>query len=207
MILHNKSRFILLCLLTISIAASSQDTTSGVVLNIKLDSLEDEMMKSVNEAVEMLRKETLELSRKYEADLDSLKSILFEREREIESLESYQSELGKNFSANSRDIVTNKNKIQEGHKRYLIFLFLSLGLLLILIALSVIYFIISVRKHRADTEKKINALKRYTHSELEGTREELLKGLKKRIKKITAVRLNSKNKSKKKSGKNKKDKR
>jgi hypothetical protein len=56
-------------------------------------------------------------------------------------------------------------------------------------------------KQQEQTEKKINALKKYTHNELEETRLDLLKKFKKRIKKVSesiSVRSDKTQKAKKK---------
>ncbi|MDA3823783.1 MAG: hypothetical protein PF450_14395, partial [Bacteroidales bacterium] len=84
----------------------------------------------------------------------------------------------------NQSLQTHKQIIEEEHERFKRILLIGGPSILVLIIFSTGLFFITVIKHRDQTDKKISALRKYTHSEIVDTRNDLLNKLKKRLKKL-----------------------
>ncbi len=139
--------------------------------------------------------------------LDSLEVVNEEQSGQILSLREKSVILKKELIEASELIEHTDNKLNESKRKISRLFFISGPLLLLLIiTVSIILYLIIVRD-RKSTDNKINALRRYALQSMEEVREDYIKEIKRRAKKLTAkfkVSGKRKKKSKKAKGRSKK---
>lgn len=132
------------------------------------------------------------------ATIDSLEKITVEMEREIQRLAQSGRVLQSEIDALHLSVQQHTRLIEAERQRFTRLLLVAGPSLLILILLSTVLFFLLIRRQQESTDRKINALKKYTYTEIEETRTDLAKQFRKRVKKL---RENLKGKGGKKKGK------
>ena len=142
--------------------------------------------------------------------IDSLYGILEAQESELHKLELYDNDLTTRIEESEVEIRINSQIITEEKDKFRRILGITGPSILFLIFASVLIYFLLMMKQQEQTDRKINALKKYTHTEIEESRTDLMKKVKKRIKKVSeslAVRSEKRNKiNKEKKTKGKKEK-
>jgi len=129
--------------------------------------------------------------------IDSLNTELDGRKLQIIELDKEQKILKKRLQENRVSISGVENMLVETKNGYKRFFFIAAPSFLFLIMASVLIYFYLMMRQQEETERKISALKRYAHNEIEDTRSDLIKNVKRRIKKISKGRSGTAGKSKK----------
>lgn len=180
------------------------------LLEDQFDSIRQTFEIQIDQKIEQLyRQFQIEIKHK-QLQIDSLSRLVEKHERKIHGLQHTDNEVKARISASEKEVLRNKESITEEKERIKRLLGIAGPSILILILVSVLIYFLLLMKQQEQTDKKINALKKYTHSELEETRHDILKKFKKRIKTVSntisqrskkSVKDKKKKKSKEKSNK------
>jgi hypothetical protein len=134
------------------------------------------------------------------AAIDSLEQLILDVDREIRELALTGRDMRSELDALQLTVEQNHAIFETEKQRFTRLLLIAGPSLLTLILLSTVLFFLLIRRQQESTDRKINSLKKYTYTEIEETRADLMKQFRKRVKKL---RENLKGKGGKKSGKDK----
>jgi len=118
------------------------------------------------------------------AAIDSLEKITVELEQAIQYLAHSGQVLRSETDALHLAVEQNKKVIEAERQRFTRLLLVAGPSLLILLLFSTVLFFLLIRRQQESTDRKINALKKYTYTEIEETRTDLAKQFRKRVKKL-----------------------
>ena len=118
------------------------------------------------------------------AAIDSLEEITGEMEQELQDLGHSYQVMRSETDALHLAVEQNKRIIEAERQRFTRLLLVAGPSLLILLLLSTVLFFLLIRRQQESTDRKINALKKYTYTEIEETRTDLSKQFRKRVKKL-----------------------
>lgn len=118
------------------------------------------------------------------AAIDSLEKITVEMERKMQRLAQSGRVLRSEIDALHLSVEQHTRLIEAERQRFTRLLLVAGPSLLILILLSTVLFFLLIRRQQESTDRKINALKKYTYTEIEETRTDLAKQFRKRVKKL-----------------------
>ncbi|MCF8347027.1 MAG: hypothetical protein K9G38_07420 [Bacteroidales bacterium] len=135
--------------------------------------------------------------------LDTLSAVLKRREEGMAELNAYTRELEQNLEETAQIAWTNKYVISEERRKIRQVAYIAGPALLGLILISTAICFLLLARLSAQTDRKIIALRKYTHQDLEETRDALWGKFRKRLKKLRSAERKDKKKeeSKKKEGK------
>lgn len=173
---------------------NAQDRDSGFS---EIDSLQQTLSIQIDKEIKGLQTQFINKQNQLLITIDSLNNELNSREMQINNLIWEQKKLEKQIQENKMKISGVENIVLEAKQGYKRFFFIAGPSFLFLILASVLIYFYLMMKQQEETERKISALKRYAHNEIEGSRDDLLRKLKKRIKKIGSSLDSSTKKSKK----------
>jgi hypothetical protein len=171
-------------------------------LDSSIDSLHTFITLEVDQKIRAIKSSFKEQINHQNLLIDSLQSEISIQKEEQGKLISEKEMMVKKLAELNQSVQSHKQIIKEEHKRFKRILLISGPSILVLIIFCAVLFFVLIIKYRDQTEKKISALKKYTHSEIEDTRNDLLNKMKKRLKKLRES--GSKQKKGKEKGKNKK---
>lgn len=179
--------FLILVLISGAKRGTSQEITDSI-LQIQLDSISYEILNAVKNRS---RIESAKFDREIQQQkqkIDSLITGLNYQEEFIQGLENENANLKLEVAQTKEKVESNQAIIQEKAQTFKrVLLITGPSIVLLLLILSLLYFILLVRQ-QDETDKKINALKKYTYSEIEETKEAILKRFKKRISRLKSVK-------------------
>ncbi|MCA1747649.1 MAG: hypothetical protein LC655_08125 [Bacteroidales bacterium] len=138
-------------------------------LDNRLYRLENSLLQRVGEQQEMI---------------DSLVSMSLMLEREISELETSQQEMQLQQEETEQRAIMNKHIIFGEKEQFRRILSIAGPSLLGLILISTVLFFVLFMRQAEQTDRKIMALRKYTHNEVDETKNELLMRFKKRIRKL-----------------------
>lgn len=177
-------RFLLLfglLILALPLIAQDEDTLSDQAY---LDSIRQVLSNDYARQLDRYRQLSEQQSAANRIAIDSLQRIISDLDQELRmlnlGLDASRSEVG----ALKEAVEQNKAFFEAERLRFTQMLWITGPSLLALILLSTILFFLMLRRHQESADRKINALKKYTYTEIEDTRTTLLKKFRKRIKKL-----------------------
>ncbi|MDF1573496.1 MAG: hypothetical protein P1P82_17960 [Bacteroidales bacterium] len=118
------------------------------------------------------------------AAIDSLEKVTGEMGQEIQHLAHSGRVLRSEIDALDLALDQQTRVIEAERQRFTRLLLVTGPSLLILLLLSTVLFFLLLRRQQESTDRKINALKKYTYTEIEETRTDLSKQFRKRVKKL-----------------------
>jgi hypothetical protein len=148
------------------------------------DSLHGVYTRQLNSRLYQLENLLLQQLREQREMIDSLISRSAMFERVVSEMEVRQQEMKLQQEETEQLAIMNKHIIFGEKERFRRILFIAGPSLLGLILISTLLFFILYMRQTEQTDMKIMALRKYTHSEVDETRNELLMGFKKRIRKL-----------------------
>ena len=171
---------------------------SDSILSVKIDSLHNLISTEYTNSLRSYQIENSKILKEQRLRIDELETNVGQLETALEDLEQKDKELERKLEIAKRDIAENKLIISQERANLKRILYIAGPSILLLILVSVLLYFLLMLKHQEQTDMKINALRKYTHSELEETRNVLLKKFRKRIKKVSeGLTGNGKSKGKK----------
>ncbi len=204
MIVHFKR--IILFLLLIGIAFSSFAQEGGSTVYTEADSLQDVQLKEMRQQINALNYSIRKNRGEQQIITDSLVIFNEEQTAKILSLREKSEILKRELVEASELIEQTDIKLSESRQKISRLIFITGPLLLfITIAVSMVLYLIIVR-NRKSADIKMNALRKYALQGMEEVREDYVKEIKRRLKKLTSKLKGTgkKQKSKKVKGKSKK---
>jgi cytochrome c-type biogenesis protein CcmH/NrfG len=200
MIAQFKPLFIVLPLLCFPVYTSAQEpeeSTDWVLLDSMRQIYQSEMSKQINTLQYKLQRnisgqqllldslsKDIDIQQQQINTLIQEKELLIQRLREAEQL----------IEANREQIVSERERIRR------VMLISGPSVLVLLLISTALCFLLIMRQNE-QIDRKIGALRRYTHSEMEETRNDLLRRIRKRLKRIRTDTGNLKSGGKGKKGK------
>lgn len=140
------------------------------------------------------------------SSIDSLQNLLNEMERETRNLARGSKSMRADLETLQLALEQHEVLFQAEKQKFTSLLLVTGPSLLALILLSTVLFFLLLRRQQESADRKINALKKYTYSEIEETRTDLIKKFRKRVKKLRASMNTGKDGKQGKDRKKKKDK-
>jgi hypothetical protein len=138
--------------------------------------------------------------------VDTLFAEMERREAGMEELNARFLELQRKLEATTQVALTNKYVITEEKRKIRQVVYIAGPALMGLILISTLIYFLLLARHSAQTERRINALRRYTHQDLEETRDALWGKFRKRLKKLGSAERKEKKKKESKKARSKKKK-
>lgn len=138
--------------------------------------------------------------------IDSLQNLLREMEREIRDLTTKSLDTRSEIAALQLAVEQHAAVFEAEKQKFTSLLMVTGPSLLALILLSTVLFFLLLRRQQESADRKINALKKYTYTEIEDTRTVLMKKLRKRVNKLKENLNAGRGDSKQKKRRKKKDK-
>ncbi len=182
---------------------SAQDTVS-LHEKLYIDSIRKVLTRDYARQMDRYRTYSEQVAASSMATIDSLEKKMQAMERELRDLALWSDELRSDLEVLRRGVEQNEAIIAVEKQRFTRLLLIAGPALLALILLSTVLFFLLIRRHQESTEYKINALKKYTYTEIEETRSDLMQQFKKRVKKIRdGMKKNNEKKKAKKEAKKK----
>ena len=148
------------------------------------DSLQEVYTRQLNSRLYRLENSLLQRVGEQQVRIDSLISRTVMLEQEINKLEASQLEMQLQQEETEQLAIMNKHIIFGEKERFRRMLFIAGPSLLGLILISTVLFFVLFMRQTEQTDRKIMALRKYTHNEVYETRDELLMRFKKRIRKL-----------------------
>jgi hypothetical protein len=148
------------------------------------DSLQEVYTRQLNSRLYQLEKLLLQQLSEQQEMIDSLVRRSVMLERAVREIEASQQQMQLQLEEVEQLAVMNKHIIFEEKERFRRILYIAGPSLLGLILISTVLFFILYMRQTEQTDRKIMALRKYTHSEVDETRNELLMRFKKRIRKL-----------------------
>jgi hypothetical protein len=182
MILQNKFELSILLLLC-SFFTFAQEGDVAAETNIA-DSLHEVYTQTLNRKLYLLENRLLQVVGSQEVVLDSLSGRAAALEEEVNELRGNINALDVQLEETVQQSILNNQMIFSEKEQFRRILVIAGPTLLGLILISTVLFFVLVMRQGTQTQRKIMALRKYTHSEVEETRSELLKNFKKRIRKL-----------------------
>lgn len=179
MILQNKFRFIFLMLLCTPFAFS-QETDAPAKTSIA-DSLHEVYTQQLNRKLYLLENRLSQIIESQQAVLDSLSGRAAALEEEVDGLRGTDNKMDVRLEETWQQTIMTKHLLFSEKERFRRILVIAGPSLLGLILISTVLFFVLIMRQADQTDRKIMALRRYTHIEVKETRSELLKNFKKRF--------------------------
>jgi hypothetical protein len=148
------------------------------------DSLQEVYTRQLNSRLYQMENLFLQQLREQRKMIDSLISRSGMLEQEISAAEVRQQEMQLQLEETKQLALMNKYILFEEKERFRRILYIAGPSLLGLILISTVIFFILYMRQAEQTDRKILALRKYTHNEVDETRNELLTRFKRRIGKL-----------------------
>lgn len=149
-----------------------------------IDSIRQVLTRDYTRQMDRYRAYSEQVAASNRATIDSLEKLMKAMERELRDLALWSDELRSDLEVLQEGVEQNEAIIAVEKQRFTRLLLIAGPALLALILLSTVLFFLLIRRHQESTEYKINALKKYTYTEIEETRTDLMQQFKKRVKKL-----------------------
>ena len=149
-----------------------------------IDSLMEGYNQQLNRQLYIMENRLSRTMEQQQQMIDSLVGISILLDAEISELESENRELNAQLEQTGQIAMMNKHLINEEKERTRRMFYIAGPALLGLILLSTVLFFLLIYRQAEQTDKKIMALRKYTYTEVDETRRELLKSFKKRIRRL-----------------------
>ncbi len=182
---------------------SAQDSVS---LHEKqyIDSIREVLTRDYDRRMDRYRSFSEQVAAANRASIDSLEKVMEAMELELRDLILGSDELRSELEVLQLAVEQNEAIIEVEKQKFTRLLLIAGPALLALILLSTVLFFLLIRRQQESTEYKINALKKYTYTEIEETRTDLMKQFKKRVKRLRdGMKKNNEKKKAKKEAKKK----
>ena len=189
--------FSLTVFLVFSLSAQNEDT----VVYTEADSLQDVQLKKMEQQIGALNYSIRKNNREQKNITDSLLLINDEQAARIILLTEKSEILKKGLTQASEHIGDTDKKLNESRRKIIRLFFVSGPLLFLLLITVSIFLYLMIVRNRKSTEIHINALRKYTLLGMEEVREDYIKEIKRRAKKLTVKFKGSGKKGKSKKGK------
>lgn len=199
-----KSAALIFILLLVSSFGDAQENDTLIDRRV-IDSLHETTMHRVGQLEKQYNAFRYNASLKLDAQqkmLDSLSAELQRGEAGMAELNARTRELERKLEETAQIALTNKYVISEEKRKIRQVTYIAGPALLGLILISTLIYFLLLTRQSAQTDRKIGALRKYAHQDLEETRDALWGKFRKRLKKLRSAE--QKEKSKK---ANKKDRR
>ncbi|MDF1573534.1 MAG: hypothetical protein P1P82_18165 [Bacteroidales bacterium] len=183
MIRQIKSMALLFALVFPSLLLSAQDSVSLHEAQ-SLDSIRKVLANDYARQLNRYRELSEQEAASNRAAVDSLEESILEMDREIRNLAVAGLELRSELDALEQALEQNTAVFEAERQRFARLLLIAGPSLLTLILLSTVLFFLLIRRQQESTDFKINALKKYTYTEIEETRTDLSDQFRKRVKKL-----------------------
>ncbi len=128
--------------------------------------------------------------------LDTLSAVLEKREAGMEEMNAHTRELERKLEETAQIALTNRYVISEERRKIRQVAYIAGPALLGLILISTTICFLLLARQSAQTDRKIIALRKYTHQDLEETRDALWGKFRKRLKKLRSAERKDKKKKK-----------
>lgn len=148
------------------------------------DSLREVYIRQLDNRLFRLENRLLQQVGEQQEVIDSLVSRSVVLERALNKMEASQLEMQNKAEETEQLTIVNKHLIFDEKERFRRILFIAGPSLLGLILISTVLFFVMIMRQAEQTDRKIMALRKYTHLEIDETRNELLMRFKKRIRKL-----------------------
>lgn len=148
------------------------------------DSLQEVYINQLNRRTYQLERRLLQRIGEQQEMIDSLVRRSGMLEREISEMKVSQHAMQAQMEETEQLAIMNKHTIFGEKERFRRMLFIAGPSLLGLILISTVLFFILIMRQSEQTDRKIMALRKYTHNEVEETRNELMSNFKKRVRKL-----------------------
>ena len=162
---------------------SAQDSVS-LYEKQYIDSIRQVLTRDYDRQMDRYRAFSEQVAASNMATIDSLEKWLEAMELELRDQALESDELRSGLKALQLAVEQNEAIIEVEKQKFTRLLLIAGPALLTLILLSTVLFFLLIRRQQESTEYKINALKKYTYTEIEETRTDLMKQFKKRVKKL-----------------------
>lgn len=179
---HFKVNLFLISLLIVSTVNAQEpgeiDSLSGI------DSIERALKNQLNNQIERIQSRfdrDLQLLR---GGMDSMRLQIKAQQAEIDLLNKEKDKFSGELKEAEKRIMQNQRELISEREKNKRILFIAGPSILILILVSVILFFLTIMKQQDETERKINSLRKYAHSEIEESTTDLMKKLKKKLKSV-----------------------
>lgn len=181
---HQIKLILISCLLFTSIGINGQDSIFYHT-DVRIDSLHKLMNQEMEQKLLGLKVQFSNQITSYNIVLDSLFLELNIQKEEDKALKRENVQLVRKLAEVKQLVLSNKEMMDEEHRKFRKVLFISGPSILGLLIVCTVLFYLLMIKFKGQTEQKISALRKYTHSEIEESKNDLLNKLKKRLKKIS----------------------
>ncbi len=205
MIHHFKPILLVSGLLFFAFFCNAQDTVV-TTSDQYIDSVQKALRSGFERQIRVLENELTDEIYQNQRLSDSLLNNLADQELRIRELEKENARSAIALNSAEQSIIDQSAQFNREMAKTRKLLLVTGSSLFFLLLLTATLFILLLQRIRKETDIKITALKKYTHTEIEETRVTLMKKLRKRIKKMRAGmggKNDSKKSSKKKKGKKK----
>ncbi len=175
--------FLNLGLIFLSLSAFGQ--AAGInTSKAEIDSLKQTISSQVDIKLNGVQARILQKLEDQQTIIDSLNNELNALEVHLHHLIGNNEKQRQKIENAELEISRLDDLIIQEHRKFIRILYVSGPSILFLILVTILLVFLILNRQQAETEKKINALKRYAHNEIQESRSDLLKKIKKRLKKI-----------------------
>ncbi|MEX0983365.1 MAG: hypothetical protein WD577_03615 [Bacteroidales bacterium] len=167
--------------------AQEETLTTGIDFSdslLVIDSLIEVQAQQLNRKLHFLESRLTHTMEQQQVMIDSLVGISILHDAVISDLERENRELIVQMEMTEQMAVMNKYVINAEKERTRRMFYIAGPALLGLILISTVLFFLLISRQAEQTDRKIMALRKYTYTEVDETRSELLNSFKKRIKKL-----------------------
>lgn len=185
MIQQFKPLLIAFSLLFVIVGLHSQDSLEHVN-SAKIDSLEEAISFQIDSQVNSLYYQFNAYRYQQKIITDSLMNLSEDKILEIYKLNKEIELLKQQLADSDRSIASNKELYNTEKQRLIRLLSIAGPSILFLILISTGLFLLLLLKQQNKMERKMNTLRRYTHSEIAVVRDDLMGKLKRRMKKMAS---------------------